>query len=197
MQYLFPHQEIIDNINNSRLCLILQVLTPSQSLLHSSNRMSIHSLTSRPRETGQAFEITFINANQRCVSVAPNAASAHVPGTLFLESGRSSARREQRRRTLECMGKFTRGSASTADHGVCTCLPAMQFAHQEDCALHDVWQPYPFLFVKIHAVLVLEKEPFGPSLQICESCLYQVGLRPHLAGSPMHLRHTKLGHNGG
>lgn len=196
MQYLFPHQEIIDNINNSRLCLILQVLTPSQSLLHSSNRMSIHSLASRPRETGQAFEITFINANQRCVSVAPNAASAHVPGTLFLESG-SSARREQRRRTLECMGKFTRGSASTADHGGCTCLPALQFAHQEDCALHDVWQPYPFLFVKIHAVLVLEKEPFGPSLQICESCLYQVGLRPHLAGSPMHLRHTKLGHNGG
>lgn len=161
MQYLFPHQEIIDNINNSRLCLILQVLTPSHRLLRSSNS---------PLSSGCLYTVLLPGPEKQGrplkepLSMPTTDVGAWLrmqPQSMFQEHcshllvSRVEVQHGERRRILECLGKFTRGSASRTGHGVCACLPAMHFAHQEDCALYDIWQSYPFLFVKIHAVLVL------------------------------------------
>lgn len=92
--------------------------------------MSINSLASRPKETGQALKRTFISANHKCVSMAQNAAQAYVPGTLFsiclhLEWKFSMERDgEKRYRLPECADKFMERSAAMVDSGVCVHMTA-------------------------------------------------------------------------
>lgn len=96
MRYLFSRQEIIDNINTSCPCLILQALTPRQSPAFIKQpcltRTSINILASRPKGTGQALKRTFISADQkeglgnRAQNTSPPSLHipAHVPGAASL-----------------------------------------------------------------------------------------------------------------